>query len=175
MGFCDKWVSWISRCLETVSYSFNCNGEVKGFVKPGRGIRADVQQAKKLMKILQDYEQASGQLINLEKSSVFFSKNLTCRQKQEICSALGGMAEVKQGKYLGLPMVISRTKEQIFCYIRDNIKMRLESWKNKLLSPAGKEVMLKAVTMAMPTYVMSCFKLPRKLLKDINSAMANYW
>ena len=35
--------------------------------------------------------------------------------------------------------------------------------------------MLKAITMAMPTYVMSCFKLPRKLLKDINSAMANYW
>ena len=39
MGFCDKWVNWISRCLETVSYSFNCNGEVKGFVKSGRGIR----------------------------------------------------------------------------------------------------------------------------------------
>ncbi|XP_027099029.1 uncharacterized mitochondrial protein AtMg00310-like [Coffea arabica] len=85
------------------------------------------------------------------------------------------MAEVKQGKYLGLPMVISRTKEQRFGYIRDNIKRRLESWKNKLLSPTGKEVMLKVVTMAMPTYVMSCFKLPRKLLKYINSAMANYW
>nr|XP_027124324.1 uncharacterized protein LOC113741027 [Coffea arabica] len=39
MGFCAKWVHWISRCMETVSYSFNCNGEVKGFVKPGRGIR----------------------------------------------------------------------------------------------------------------------------------------
>ena len=127
------------------------------------------------MKILHVYEQASGQLINLEKSSVIFSKNLTCKQKQEIYSALGGMAEVKQGKYLGLPMVISRTKDKIFGYIRDNIKRRLESWKNKLLSPAGKEVMLKVVTMAMPTYVMSCFKLPRKLLKDINSAMANYW
>lgn len=127
------------------------------------------------MKILHVYEQASGQLINLEKSSVIFSKNLTCKQKQEIYSALGGMAEVKQGKYLGLPMVISRTKDQIFGYIRDNIKRRLDSWKKKFLSPAGKEVMLKAVTMGMPTYVMSCFKLPRKLLKDLNSAMSNYW
>ena len=35
--------------------------------------------------------------------------------------------------------------------------------------------MLKAVTMAMPTYAMSCFKLPRKLCKDLSLAMANYW
>ena len=85
------------------------------------------------------------------------------------------MEEVKQGKYLGLPMVVSRTKYQIFGFIIDNIKRRLESWKNKLLSSVGKEVMLKEVTMAMPTYVMSCFKLPRKLYKDLSSAMANYW
>ena len=82
---------------------------------------------------------------------------------------------MKQEKYLGLPMVISRTKDQIFGYIRDNIRRRLESWKNKLLSPAGKEDLLKVVTMAIPTYVMSRFKLPLKLLKDLNLAMANYW
>ncbi|XP_027122082.1 uncharacterized protein [Coffea arabica] len=29
--------------------------------------------------------------------------------------------------------------------------------------------------MAMPTYTMSVFKLPRKLCKDISSLMANYW
>ena len=39
MCFCEQWVHWIARCIETVSYSFNCNGEVKGYVKPGRGIR----------------------------------------------------------------------------------------------------------------------------------------
>ena len=85
------------------------------------------------------------------------------------------MEEVKQVKYLGLPMVVSRTKYQIFSFIRDSIKRRLESWKNKLLSSIGKEVMLKAVTMAMPTYMMSCFKLPRKLCKDLSSTVANYW
>ena len=43
------------------------------------------------------------------------------------------------------------------------------------MSLAGKEVMLKAVAMAMPTYVMSCFKLPRKLCKDISTLMSNFW
>ena len=44
-----------------------------------------------------------------------------------------------------------------------------------MLSAAGKEVMLKVAAMAMPTYTMSCFKIPKRLCKDINSTMANYW
>ncbi|XP_027182362.1 uncharacterized protein LOC113780787 [Coffea eugenioides] len=35
--------------------------------------------------------------------------------------------------------------------------------------------MLKFVALALPTYTMSCFKLPKKLCKEINSTMANYW
>ena len=77
------------------------------------------------------------------------------------------MAEIKQGKYLGLPMVISRSKDQIFGFIKENIKRKLQDWRNKLLSSAGKKVMLKAVSMAMPTYANLC--------KDISSLMANYW
>nr|XP_027095012.1 uncharacterized protein LOC113715059 [Coffea arabica] len=127
------------------------------------------------MTILQAYEQASGQLINLEKSSVIFSKNVSITQKQDVCGKLGGMEEVKHGRYLGLPMVISRSKEQVFGYIKENMNRRLESWKNRFLSQAGKEVMLKLVTMAVPIYAMSCFKLPRKLCKDLSSTMANYW
>ncbi|XP_071905812.1 uncharacterized protein [Coffea arabica] len=231
MGFCSKWINWIHSCLKTVSYSFNCNGEVKGFVTPERGIRqgdplspylflicsegfsnllrraeerkriqglkisrlgpvlthlffaddsiifckANKNEAVEIMKVLKTYENASGQLVNLDKSAVFFSKNVDNEQKKDVCLALGGMAEAKQGKYLGLPMVVSRSKEQIFGFVRDNIRKRCQNWKNKLLSPAGKEVLLKAVVMAMPTYVMSCFKLSRRLCKDICALMANFW
>ncbi|XP_027076988.1 uncharacterized protein [Coffea arabica] len=106
------------------------------------------------MKILKTYEKALGQLINLDKSSVFFSKNMSMEQRKEVCSSLGGMVEMKQGKYLGLTMVISRTKDQIFGFIKENIRRKLQDWRNKLLSTVGKEVMLKAVSMAMPTYAM---------------------
>ena len=44
-----------------------------------------------------------------------------------------------------------------------------------MLSSGGKEVMLKGVSMAMPTCTMSVFKLPKKLCKDISSLMTNYW
>ena len=93
----------------------------------------------------------------------------------EVCQALGNIQKVNQGKYLGLPMVVTGSKQQLFGYIRDNIQQRLKKWKNKLLSAAGKEVMLKSVAMAMPTYTMSCFKMPKKICKEINAVMANYW
>lgn len=70
-------------------------------------------------------------------------------KNQEICRCLGNIQLVNQGKYLGLPMVVTRTKEQVFGFIRDNIKKKLESWKQKLLSQAGKEALLKAVMKEM--------------------------
>lgn len=41
----------------------------------------------------------------------------------------------------------------------------------KLLSVVGKEVLLKAVPQAHPNYVMSIFKLPKKVCKKLMAIM----
>lgn len=46
---------------------------------------------------------------------------------------------------------------------------------NRMLSAAGKEVLLKSVIMAMSTYTMSCLVLPKKLCKRLNAHMARFW
>lgn len=46
---------------------------------------------------------------------------------------------------------------------------------DRFLSPAGREVLLKAVITALPTYAMSCFLLPRGILNEITSSMRNFW
>ena len=63
------------------------------------------------MKILKMYEKGSGQSINLEKSSVFFSKNMLQEEKAEVAQQLGNIQTASQEKYMGLPMVITRSKE----------------------------------------------------------------
>lgn len=39
IGFYDLWISWIMKCIETVSYSFLINGAPQGLVTPSRGLR----------------------------------------------------------------------------------------------------------------------------------------
>ena len=127
------------------------------------------------MKLLEVYGKALGQVINAEKSYVFFSKNTRDEVKAEILDILGGMKEARQSKYLGLPLVIERPKKQVFNYIRERVINRMCGWKERLLSNVGKEVLLKSVILALPAYARSCCKLPKGLDVNICKEMAKYW
>ena len=39
MGFDLQFVLWILKCIQSSSFSFSINGEVKGYIKPAREIR----------------------------------------------------------------------------------------------------------------------------------------
>lgn len=43
------------------------------------------------------------------------------------------------------------------------------------MSKAGKEVLIKAVLQAIPSYIMSCFSLPGYLIDSIESAIRSFW
>ena len=58
--------------------------------------------------ILRLYEDASGQKINIDKSSVFFSANTEEEKKNEVMEYLTPMQDSRRGKYLGLPSFIGK-------------------------------------------------------------------
>ena len=61
---------------------------------------------------MSEYEAISGQKINREKTSVFFSKSMEEEARQEIKRVLG-VQEIKfYEKYLGLPLLVGRGKKQ---------------------------------------------------------------
>ncbi|XP_027166343.1 uncharacterized protein LOC113766338 [Coffea eugenioides] len=137
--------------------------------------KATKREALKVKSILTKYGNASGQVVNFEKSTLFFSKNTKERIKQAISEGLDNMKEAVNGTYLGLPMAIGRSKAQVFAFVKNKISSKLQGWKQRLLSEGGKEVLIKAVTMAMPTYVMACFRLPKGLCRDITRKIAKFW
>ena len=74
--------------------------------------KANGVECNKLTEILRIYESASGQKINTEKSSIFFSLNTSQELKDEILSILGPMNDSRHTKYLGLPplLVVQKSK-----------------------------------------------------------------
>ncbi|KAG7578550.1 Zinc knuckle CX2CX4HX4C [Arabidopsis thaliana x Arabidopsis arenosa] len=137
--------------------------------------RSDSKHCKTLATIIKSYESASGQSINFEKSSITFSSKTPQASKERSKKILNIFKEGGVGKYLGLPEHFGRKKKDIFTSIVDRIQQRAHSWASKFLSGAGKQVLLKAVLSALPTYAMSSFKLPQSLCKRIQSALTRFW
>jgi hypothetical protein len=123
---------------------------------------------------LEKYERASGQKLNKEKTSIFFSRNTSAKRQQEIFQLSGFPATNRYEKYLGLPTLVSRSRSQAFRSIKDKVWNRLHNWKVKFISQAREEILLKDVIQAIPTYIMSIFQLPIGLCKEINGLMLNF-
>ena len=78
-------------------------------------------------------------------------------------------------KYFGLPTTIGRSKKKPFLFIFDRIKKRLSSWMERLVSWAGRKVLIKAVAQAIPTYSMSVFKFSQELCNNIHATISKFW
>ena len=137
--------------------------------------RSDQKSCQELMLILRKYEEASGQKINTEKSAITFSRKISEEARTLTKQILNIQKEGGLGKYLGLPELFGRKKKDLFNLIIDRIRQRALSWSSKFLSCAGKATLLQSVLASMPTYTMSCFKLPGSLCKRIQSALTRFW
>ena len=137
--------------------------------------KANGTECNKLKEILKTYESFSGQKINTDKSSIFFSPNTSQELKDEILNILGPMNDSRHIKYLGLLFIIGRSKKLVFVEIKEKVCKKLASWKGKLLSLGGKEVLIKAVAQAIPSYTMSCFLLSKRLCEDLKKEIKSFW
>ena len=45
----------------------------------------------------------------------------------------------------------------------------------RMVSCAGREILIKSVIQAIPTYTMSCFKLTKRVCSNLSGFMARYW
>lgn len=138
--------------------------------------RATVAERGHLRSILDTYENVSGQAINYAKSGIYFCKNVREELRIELSAILGVNNSLNTGRYLGLPSLIGRKKKEIFNHIKERLWKKLQGWSEKKLSKAGKKVLIKAATQAIPSYCMTMFLLPSTLLDELHSMMnAFFW
>jgi hypothetical protein len=231
LGFAERWVALLMKCVKTVFYSILINGQPHGRIILSWGIRkgdplspylfilcaeglssmlgkaerehkitglpvvrrglrinhlffvddsllfckANVEEWALIQEILSLYEKASRQKLNREKTSLFFSRNTKQETKEFILSIVGVTSSNSYERYLGLPPLVGKSKVSTFSGIQGRIWKRINGWTEKCLTQAGKEILLKAVVQAIPTYTMSVFQLSKKICLDIKSMMSRFW
>ena len=128
-----------------------------------------------MLRLLGQYEATSGQAINRQKTSLFFSKNTRPEIRQTIRQLLGARVMTDCDRYLGLPMASGKSKVNTFKYLLEKITKRVRGWKEKFISKAGREILIQTIAQAILTYSMSLFKLPNSICNNINSLLTKYW
>ncbi|GJU36769.1 reverse transcriptase, partial [Tanacetum coccineum] len=196
-GCTSHFSNLIMAYVSSVSFSFTINGQVSGHMTPTRGLRqgdpispyifvmcAEVLSSMVRKSIseghihgvkVENYIHTILPSFNYEKSEISFSANVDIHIRTRIIECLNVREVGHQDKYLGLPSVIGRSKKVVFEAILDKIKKKLGGWKEKTLSIAGKEVLIKSVAQAMPMYTMNIFLLPGNIINDIHKSLNAYW
>lgn len=104
---------------------------------------ASQRGADRLHGILDVYSRGSCQLVNREKSAVFFSSNCSNTMKEEIRHGLNIQNEALAEKYQGLPTAAGRSTTEAFDYMPTRLWGLIGTWSGMDASCAGREVLIK--------------------------------
>ncbi|XP_058762882.1 uncharacterized protein LOC131636268 [Vicia villosa] len=137
--------------------------------------RASAVEAGRIQQIRLDYEKTSGQSINADKSEVSFSSNVSEEAKDRVKEILRFQGVNHHSRYMGLPVVFRRSKKEVFQLVIEKVWKKVKGWKEKFLRRAGKEVLIKAVAQAIPTYNMSCYCISESCCKEIEAMLGKFF
>lgn len=113
-------------------------------------------------------------MINKSKSAILFSTNTGAAQRDVVKNILEVEKETMNERYLGLRVYIGLSKSKVFAYLKDRVWKRIQGWKEKSLSWAGKEILIKAIAQAIPTFAMGCFDITKTLCDQISAMICRY-
>ncbi|CAN6551855.1 unnamed protein product [Malus baccata var. baccata] len=119
-------------------------------------LQTNQRNCENILHILNKYCLASGQQMSLNKSYVYFGRNAPAQVRSQLGSILGMPTVSDPGMYLGLLAIWGKSKRNSLAFVK------------------GREVLLKAVVQAIPTYPMNLFKFSVTVCKDLDSLSAGF-
>lgn len=100
--------------------------------------QATSDQVQVIQNCLEAFGIASGQQVNLHKSQIMFSSNVYSDLAGELSKRAGIARTENIGRYLGVSSIQGRTNKDTYAYLLEKINKKLEGWKMKYLSFAGR-------------------------------------
>jgi hypothetical protein len=132
-----------------------------------------VREATKLNSILSDFSEASGMLLNLDKSKLYFF-NTPVSVQAHLSRLLGIARSSLPSTYLGIPLTGESAKSISWDSLLLSISNRLNNWTFRPLNIAARLVLLKSVLQALPTYLFTALAAPSSVIKAIRNLQRNF-
>lgn len=135
--------------------------------------KAEQGEMQRIHLILDQFCQLSGQKISREKSKLWFSKVTTLAQIRSALRIFGAKFADTSEAYLGGPVDVSRPAA--FKPLLQKVDNKLHAWKARLLSPAGKIILIKSVMEVLAIYHMSTTAIHKSVLDQIQSKCVQFF
>ncbi|KAA3477524.1 reverse transcriptase [Gossypium australe] len=173
-SFSNVWVNKIMCCVRTIRYRVKCNMQLTNTITPERGLRQGDPLSPYLF--LFCMEALSHMLIDAQENLKIRGIYNTSTSKWTMMNGWLNIKVVDSlDGYLGLPIPIGKKRSIAFKNIVDRITKRINTWSKRLLSYGGKEIFIKSVLQAIPTYAFSVFLAPNTVLEEIQTLMKRAW
>uniref|UniRef100_A0A8R7V269 Reverse transcriptase domain-containing protein n=1 Tax=Triticum urartu TaxID=4572 RepID=A0A8R7V269_TRIUA len=137
--------------------------------------RASVEQAKVIRSALDRFQSGIGQLLSTSKCSVLFSERCPSNIQTEVKNILLVETSTFESKYLGLPTPEGRMKDENFQPIMERFMKRCSNQNGRHMSFAAKEVYVKSIVQALPTFTMGVFKMSVGFCEKYERLIREFW
>ncbi|XP_058783393.1 uncharacterized protein LOC131658076 [Vicia villosa] len=161
-GFSHKFCSWIHTILNFANISI-CFKFQWG----------DTKSLTVISILLKEYAQCSGQICNSTKS-IIYAGGMSLKRHCRLADIIGFTKAFPPFICLGVPIFTGKPKAKHFNFLADNIKIKLATWKAKLLSMAGRVMMVKTVIHSMMVHCITIYNWPTSIIKSSDKWMRNF-
>ena len=135
--------------------------------------KGDVASATVVRQTLNHFYLLTGLQANNAKSCLFFS-NVEDDVVANILTTLNFVKGTLPIRYLGIPLITSRLKQRDCDELVNKICSRVNSWKSKFLSYAGRAQLISSVLTGIQLYWSGMFILPKSVLKLVAQTMSRF-
>ncbi|CAH1421056.1 unnamed protein product [Lactuca virosa] len=184
-GFHHRMIQWIMKCASTTSFSISINGENKGYFMGQRGLRqGDTMSPYLFTLIMEVFNLMIKRRIQQNPKHKYHwrygKQKLThlCFADDLLIFSHGSIQVVQEEKllvrYLVIPLIGTRMLNKDCNKLVEQVKARIQNWKHRAFSFAGRLQLINSVLQSLQLYWCSVLLLPKTTIKDFEKVFKGF-
>ncbi|KAL9675669.1 hypothetical protein QQ045_003873 [Rhodiola kirilowii] len=129
---------------------------------------------RKMVDIIQSFCYTSGQILNPDKSCIFFSTSIKENRRINLLDLTGFKTGLFPVTYLGDILFLGRPKIEYFIHLKKCIKAKIFEWTKCFLSISGRATLIASVLGSLSIHTLSIIPVPKGCLKKMESLLSNF-